>query len=156
MADAPPRAVNSADPHHTGMPTLDMHELRYRLRELVNRLEGGHPGRLKVIALSAVSGIALLWVLISLVPMLTPVGQPEPLVTPGWTMANQLSGELAAKAGFEDTAFIVETEEPLRFKVVGGVHFSEDLEALRETLKTVRPEGDFSVDVMVLQPDPEE
>jgi hypothetical protein len=106
----------------------------------------------KLIVVGVVATAVTVWVLINLVPMLMPARDARALDTPGWRTVAELNEALLKERSFVDTSFIVETEEPLKLKVVGGVHSEEELADLREYLKEIRPQGDYEVEVEVMRP----
>jgi hypothetical protein len=72
------------------------------------------------------------------------------LDTPGWRLARDLGKKINEQLEFRDVGLTVTSEKPLHFKVFGGVYLAEDVGKLNELLKTLRPEGDYDVEVEVL------
>lgn len=96
--------------------------------------------RLKIIVLSSLIGIILLWIAVVAVPMLTPKPRAQELKTPGWILANELNLALANEKSFSDTSLSVESEEPLKLKLRGMVKSQQELVKLREFLQQLKPE----------------
>ena len=86
----------------------------------------------KLIAVCVVLGAAMIWLTLTLAPMLKSRPPAPELNTPGWKLANKLNLELAAVPAFADTMFNVESEKPLKLKLVGGVRTPDDLQDLQE------------------------
>ena len=68
-----------------------------------------------------------------------------------WRLVTELNTKLAEDPAFTDAGFAIATESPLRLKVVGAVHTQADLDKLTEALKTIRPQGDYDVEVELIQ-----
>ena len=67
----------------------------------------------------------------------------------GHKIAAQISEKLLEVPQLIDTGLMMESENPLKFKVVGLVHAQADLELLKSKMKELRPEGDYEIDVGV-------
>lgn len=65
-------------------------------------------------------------------------------------LAHDLTVKLNEDVSLNDVGFAVDSEKPLKFKVVGMVHTQADLEKMKSQLKVLRPEGDYEVEVMVM------
>jgi hypothetical protein len=101
------------------------------------------------IAAWAVIGLCAVWLTYYFTTSPRP-GRPDPeFDTPAWHIANELNGRLAAQPGFENVAFSVTTESPLRFNLHGMVGEAADLERLQTLAKQIRPENDYDVEVRV-------
>lgn len=96
--------------------------------------------RLKIIVLSTLIVLLLIWVGIFLVPMLTPKPKAQEMKTAGWVLANELNAALAGEKAFSDTSLSVQSEEPLKLKLHGMVKTQQDLVKVREFLQQLRPE----------------
>lgn len=113
-------------------------------------MKDGQAYKFKSIAIFAATALVLGWVLYNLVPMILPARDARELSTPGWKLVGDLNAKLLEE-GFKDTAFVVESEEPLKLRLVGGVHSSEELADLREFLKELRPGSDDEVEVEIIR-----
>ncbi|HYE02948.1 MAG TPA: hypothetical protein VD963_06910 [Phycisphaerales bacterium] len=129
---------------------MNLDELRYRSRRLIDRLRSGELERQKLIALALVLVVLVLFIALNLWPAL----RPRPVATEpqsaGWTAARELNAQLRER-GFHDVEFAVESERPLKFGLVGGVMTEDDLEELQRVARELRPEGDYDVRVEVIE-----
>lgn len=120
-----------------------------KIEELKQILQSGGRERIKVLGLLAALVIMLIWIVANVLPMVLPSPPAGPPDTPGWTVAQKLNEALLAEPLFVGTSFVVESEEPLRLKLVGSVAEEEDLEDLRDFVAKLRPENDYTVEVEV-------
>lgn len=107
--------------------------------------------QVKLYVLIAATVLVFGWVLWQVVPMLAPARDVE-LRTPGWNLVHDLNARLVERPEFAGAGFYVESEDPLKLKVTGGVPTEKDLAELRKFLKEIRPEGDYEVEVEVFGP----
>lgn len=125
-----------------------------RFRDIVYRFQDKLPQdrkeRLKILIAVPLTAICAMWILYWLVSSISfsrPSGPPN---TPGFKIAQEISTKFIERHEFLDVGFVVVTEQPLRFTVVGAVHSPEELEALKKFLQEVRPENDYDLDVTVI------
>lgn len=125
-----------------------------RLRDLWIKVDDVLPTdrreRVKLLAAGAVSVVCLLWLCYYLFSSVRFEGRARAPDTPAWRVANEVSGKLAERPEFADVALNVESERPMKFKVVGAVHAPEDMESLKTFMKEVRPENDYELQVELL------
>lgn len=62
-------------------------------------------------------------------------GPPRPLETPAWNDANEINKKLLQDKRFLDVGLSVVTEHPRKYRVVGLVHSSAELAALKDLLQ---------------------
>src|SRR5688572_1141950 len=115
----------------------------------------------KLLGISALLALLVIWLTVNVARALWPEPVTRPLETPGWNLVQQLNDSLLVEPAFADTAFIVESESPLRLKLVGAVEAEEDLDDLEAFVAKLRPENDYKIEVELLheitnsQPPPE-
>lgn len=97
--------------------------------------------RNKVIAVSVILAIALIWLAATLIPRFR--GQPALLVldTPGWRLVNKINAELATKPPFVDVMSNLESETPLKLKMFGAVRSDDDLQEFQRFMEQLRSEN---------------
>jgi len=118
---------------------LNLGDIRETARRLTDRWYRDDPQRAKLVIVCAVAAIAVVMLGISLRSVVGGRPRARALDTPGWRMARELTEKLNARPAFMDTGFVVESERPLRLKLVGGVRTQRELSELREFVKTLRP-----------------
>ncbi len=106
--------------------------------------------RAKLIAAVVISVLCIGWLTYYIASSINWSGGAEKLDTPAWRIADEMNKKLLARPEFGDVGFVVETESPMHFTVVGAVHKQADLPALEAFLKEVRPENDYTFQVQVL------
>lgn len=106
--------------------------------------------RAKLIVAGAVTLLCLGWLTYYVATSIRFSGSAEALDTPAWRIANELNKKLIERPEFNDVGFVVETESPMHFTVVGAVHKPADLPKLEAFLKEARPENDYTFQVQVL------
>ncbi len=134
---------------------MDIRQLQDKLRDLSDRLPQDRGDRIKMIAVAIVLPVLVIWLAINVIPLLIPEPTAEELNTSGWVLVRDLNEKLNADDAFKDVGFTVESEDPLKFTVVGAVHHDRDLPKLESRLKELRPEGDYQMQVEVLQSSPQ-
>lgn len=107
--------------------------------------------RAKLIVALVVSVLCIGWLTYYIVSSIHFTGSAEKLDTPAWRIADEMNKKLLEHPEFSDVGFVVETESPMHFNVVGAVHKQADLPALEAFLKQIRPENDYTFNVQVLQ-----
>jgi len=70
---------------------------------------------------------------------------------PGWTASHEITEKLTADPAFADVGVSVTSPKPLKLAINGAVYSQEDLGKLVETMKQLRPEGDYEIHVEVLK-----
>lgn len=128
--------------------------LMERLRSL-GKSSSSDADRTKVIVLSVVVALLVLWAGYNLVKTFKPRPRAKEPQSAGWVMARELNEALANEVPFADTSFFVETDSPLKLKLAGQVKTRQDLENLKAFVKKAKPDQpdetfDFS-DVHVLR-----
>lgn len=119
--------------------------------QLSDILPSDRKERIKFIAAAGVTAVCLLWLIIWMASTLGGGGDvalsgPR---EPGLKIAAELSEKLLENQEFNDVGFAVESEKPLKFKVVGVVHSDAAMNSLRQRVAELRPEGDYEFDVLV-------
>jgi hypothetical protein len=104
----------------------------------------------KLIAASVVLGIALLWIALSVAPMVVSRPRAKELDSPAWRSALDLNQLLLKRPEFADTMFDVVSEKPMKLRLVGGVYHPDDVEALRAFIQREAPDLEFEMEVEVL------
>jgi len=94
----------------------------------------------KIIILSVMIAVLLVWVGFFLFPMLTPKKVAKEPQSAGWLLAKELNEALAAERTFHDTAFVVESEQPLKLKLRGLLKSPQDLTKLQDFILNLKPE----------------
>lgn len=69
---------------------------------------------------------------------------------PEWDTSKSVTATLKEDPKFFDVEFAPDLENPGRFVVVGTVRGQANLDALRKSLETIRPENDYDVRVEVI------
>lgn len=129
---------------------LDLRNVKDKVRDLADRLPQNNADRAKVAFVAVLLPVLLIWLVYFFFTNFGGGPSSRPLDTPGWRIARDLDQQITAEPGFLDVGFVVTTEKPLRFSVVGAVHSQKDLDRLLARLQELRPEGDYDVTVEVL------
>lgn len=106
--------------------------------------------RAKLIAAVLVTVVCVGWLTYYVLTSISVNGYAEAVDTPAWRIANEMNQKLVERHEFSDVGFVVETETPMHFTVVGAVHEAADLPKLEAFLKEARPENDYTLQVQVL------
>lgn len=120
-------------------------------RDKAGWLPGDPRERATLITAVVVSVLCIGWLTYYIVSSVHFRGSAEKLDTPAWRIADEMNKKLLEHPEFSDVGFVVETESPTHFSVVGAVHKQADLPALEAFLKQIRPENDYTFNVHVLQ-----
>lgn len=134
--------------------TLDQREIRRRGKDLYQRYIGGDPQRAKLVAVCTLFVVALLCFIIRVGPALRFRPRAQELHSAAWNMVHDLNAALSAKPAFADAGFSVESEDPLKLRLSGGVRTRRDLDDLQAFVKELRPgrpDDEVEVDVVILQ-----
>lgn len=126
-----------------------MQRLKDLIYDLRHRTSGDPKERIKLIvacSLLAICGCWLLYLLVSNMERSAPRMIPQ---TPGVRIAQELNAKMLERTEFADVNFVVTSESPLRFEVIGLVHSEETLTRLKAYLAELRPEQDYDLQVAV-------
>jgi len=140
-------------PHSPGPGVCSpMPHLQDVLEKVKDRFPTKRGDQIKLIAAVSCLSLCTAWLLYLAISSMSGSGPARPLDTPGWRIVEDLNKKLASKIEFNDVNFTVASERPLKLKVVGMVHTQDLLDDLGEELKSLRPEQDYEVDVVILNP----
>ncbi len=73
----------------------------------------------------------------------------KPLNSPAWTWANGINDKLVTDKRFADTSVVVVTDSPEKFKIVGMVHTTAELKALKDLVTGEASDKDIDWEVGV-------
>lgn len=118
---------------------------------MMSRLPRDQRERVKVLVALPLIAICAIWLTIWIITSIDWAQPAQPPSTPGALIAIDLSKKLVDDLRFNDTGVYVETEKPLKLVVNGAVHSAQALDELAEFMRAARPEGDYTIDVVVIE-----
>jgi hypothetical protein len=116
---------------------LDFQDIRYKLRHLFEGFDQNRLRRAKLIGAGVLLTLAVLWVGVRVAPLFKSPRRAQELTGPGWTLVGELNDALLKKQEFADTQFSVESEDPLKLRLVGAVRSERELAELKDYVRTL-------------------
>lgn len=129
---------------------MDVRNLQEKFRDLAERLPKDNADRAKLALVAVLLPVLLIWLVYFAFSSFSGPPRARELDTPAWRIARDLDQQITSDAAFLDVGFVVATEKPMRFNVVGAVHSRKDLDRLVARLQELRPEGDYDMNVEIL------
>ncbi|MBX3357894.1 MAG: hypothetical protein KF745_05650 [Phycisphaeraceae bacterium] len=124
------------------------------MQSVFSWLRSDNKQQAKFVGACILLGAATLWLLYTLVPIVRSQPRAEELSTPGWILARELNQVLLSNPNFADAAFAVDSEPPIRLRLVGGVHTHQDLqdlEARARSLMSAHPDVQYELAVEIMR-----
>lgn len=106
--------------------------------------------RLKLQIAVPVIALCMIWIAYLAIRGINWSGPVKPPDTPAHRTADEVTQKLLDRVEFADASLVVESNDPVKFKVVGAVRAAGDVEKLKAYIESLQPGIDLEMDVVVL------
>jgi isopentenyl diphosphate isomerase/L-lactate dehydrogenase-like FMN-dependent dehydrogenase len=127
-----------------------MADLGQLIQTAKDRIPEKRSDRIKLMIAVPLLVICMIWLTYVVATSINWSGPIEAPDSPAHLLVNDLNGKLLENVHFNDVGFAIDSESPLKLRVVGVVHSPEHYAQLQKFLAEIRPENDYELDVVVL------